>query len=123
MRMRDSILDVGLRLGDAIDPFHLANGFEAVIGYECQERSNPMGVVVNVVGNDSAFCFCERGSWRTLASYNVLPATRSRHFNMRKTVGLLLCGLAGAQLVVHAALCRVHVLYLCRCVCARSRSV
>ena len=31
---------VGLRLGDAIDPFHLANGFEAVIGYECQERSN-----------------------------------------------------------------------------------
>ena len=33
-------IDVGLRLGDAIDPFHLANGFEAVIGYECQERSN-----------------------------------------------------------------------------------
>jgi len=29
-----------LRQGDAIDPFHLANGFEAVIGYECQERSN-----------------------------------------------------------------------------------
>ncbi len=36
-----STIDVGLRLGDAIDPFHLANGFEAVIGYECQERSNP----------------------------------------------------------------------------------
>ena len=35
-----STIDVGLRLGDAIDPFHLANGFEAVIGYECQERSN-----------------------------------------------------------------------------------
>jgi hypothetical protein len=34
-------IDVGVRLGDAIDPFHLANGFEAVIGYECQERSNP----------------------------------------------------------------------------------
>ena len=31
---------VGLRLGDAIDPFHLVNGFEAVIGHECQERSN-----------------------------------------------------------------------------------
>ena len=34
-------MDVNLRLGDAIDPCHLANGFEAVIGYECQERSNP----------------------------------------------------------------------------------
>jgi len=33
-------IDVGVRLGDAIDPFHLVNGFEAVIGYECQERSN-----------------------------------------------------------------------------------
>ena len=41
MRMRMSTIDVGMRLGDAIDPFHLANGFEAVIGYECQERSNP----------------------------------------------------------------------------------
>ena len=41
MRMRMSMIDVGMRLGDDIDPFHLANGFEAVIGYECQERSNP----------------------------------------------------------------------------------
>ena len=41
MRMRMSTFDVGMRLGDAIDPFQLANGFEAVIGYECQERSNP----------------------------------------------------------------------------------
>jgi hypothetical protein len=41
MRMRMSMMDVGMRLGDAIDPFQLANGFEAVIGYECQERSNP----------------------------------------------------------------------------------
>ena len=40
MRMRMSMIDVGMRLGDAIDPFQLANGFEAVIGYECQERSN-----------------------------------------------------------------------------------
>ena len=40
MRMRMSTIDVGMRLGDAIDPCHLANGFEAVIGYECQERSN-----------------------------------------------------------------------------------
>ena len=28
-------INVGLRQGDAIDPFHLENGFEAVIGYEC----------------------------------------------------------------------------------------
>ena len=41
MRMRMRIIDVGVRLGDAIDPFQLANGFEAVIWYECQERSNP----------------------------------------------------------------------------------
>ena len=44
MRMRVSIIDVGMRLGDAIDPFQLANGFEAVIGYECQERSNPLSL-------------------------------------------------------------------------------
>ena len=31
MRMRMSIMDVGMRLGDAIDPFQLANGFEAVV--------------------------------------------------------------------------------------------
>ena len=57
MRMKVNTMDVRMRLGDAIDPFQLANGFEAIIGYECQERSNPMGVVVNVVGNDSAFFF------------------------------------------------------------------
>ena len=38
MRMRMSTMDVRMRLGDAIDPCHLANGFEAVISYECQER-------------------------------------------------------------------------------------
>ena len=37
-------MDVRVRMGDAIDPFHLANGFEAVIGYECQERSNPLSL-------------------------------------------------------------------------------
>ena len=36
-----STMDVRVRMGDAIDPFQLANGVEAVIGYECQERSNP----------------------------------------------------------------------------------
>ena len=28
-----STMDVRVRMGDAIDPFQLANGFEAVIGY------------------------------------------------------------------------------------------
>ena len=41
MRMKVNTMDVRMRLGDAIDPCHLANGFEAVIGYGCQERSNP----------------------------------------------------------------------------------
>ena len=41
MRMKVNAMDVSMRLGDAIDPCHLANGFEAVIGYECKERSNP----------------------------------------------------------------------------------
>ena len=41
MRMKVNTMDVRMRLGDAIDPCHLANGFEAVIGYEYQERSNP----------------------------------------------------------------------------------
>jgi hypothetical protein len=31
MRMRMNTIDVRMRLGDAIDPFQLANGFEAVI--------------------------------------------------------------------------------------------
>ena len=44
MRMRVSPIDVRVRMGDAIGPFQLANGFEAVIGYECQERSNPLSL-------------------------------------------------------------------------------
>ena len=41
MRMRVRTMNVRVNMGDTIDPFQLANGFEAVIGYECQERSNP----------------------------------------------------------------------------------
>ena len=41
MRMRVRTMDVRVSMGDTIDPFQLANGSEAVIGYECQERSNP----------------------------------------------------------------------------------
>ena len=44
MRMKVNAMDVSMRLGDAIDPCHLANGVEAVIGYECQERSNPLSL-------------------------------------------------------------------------------
>jgi len=57
MRMRMSTIDVGMRLGDAIDPFQLANGFEAVIGYECQERSNHP---FSLPGNFQAVCFFPR---------------------------------------------------------------
>ena len=38
VRMRVYAIYFSMRLGDAIDPCHLANGFEAVISYECQER-------------------------------------------------------------------------------------
>ena len=41
-------MDVRVRLGDAIDPCHLANGFEAVIGYECQERSIPLSLTPTI---------------------------------------------------------------------------
>jgi hypothetical protein len=42
------MIDVGMRLGDAIDPFQLANGFEAVIGYECQERTIPPSLTLTM---------------------------------------------------------------------------
>jgi hypothetical protein len=48
MRMRVSPIDVRVRMGDAIGPFQLANGFEAVIGYECQERSNPLSLILTM---------------------------------------------------------------------------
>ena len=41
MRKRVSTMDVRVRMGDTVDPFQLANGFETVIGYGYQERSNP----------------------------------------------------------------------------------
>ena len=45
VRMRVYAIYFSMRLGDAIDPCHLANGFEAVISYECQERrANPLSV-------------------------------------------------------------------------------
>ena len=48
MRMSVSPIDVRVRMGDAIGPFQLANGFEAVIGYECQERSNPLSLILTI---------------------------------------------------------------------------
>ena len=41
MRMRVRTMDVRVNMGDTIDPFQLANGFETVIGDGYQERSNP----------------------------------------------------------------------------------
>jgi hypothetical protein len=40
MRMSVRTMDVRVNMGDTIDPFQLANGFETVISYEYQERSN-----------------------------------------------------------------------------------
>ena len=48
MRMRVRTMDVRVNMGDTIDPFQLANGFEAVIGYECQERSNPLSLILTM---------------------------------------------------------------------------
>ena len=61
MRMRMNTMDVRMRLGDAIDPFHLANGFEAVIGYECQERSNPLSLTRTI---HTSHARCDKaGEW------------------------------------------------------------
>ena len=38
MRMIVRTMDVRVNMGDTIDPFQLANGFETVIGYGYQER-------------------------------------------------------------------------------------
>ena len=39
--VRNSFASYG---ASAVAPCHLANGVEAVIGYECQERSNPLSL-------------------------------------------------------------------------------
>jgi len=54
-----STMDVRVRMGDAIDPFQLANGFEAVIGYECQERSNPLSLMLTI---QTIHARCDRAS-------------------------------------------------------------
>ena len=49
VRMRVYAIYFSMRLGDAIDPCHLANGFEAVISYECQERrANPLSRIPRI---------------------------------------------------------------------------
>jgi hypothetical protein len=54
-----STMDVRVRMGDAIDPFQLANGVEAVIGYECQERSNPLSLMLTI---QTIHARCDRAS-------------------------------------------------------------
>ena len=54
------MIDVGMRLGDAIDPCHLANGFEAVISYECQERrANPLSRIPRI---QTSHARCDKAS-------------------------------------------------------------
>ena len=83
MRMRVSPIDVRVRMGDAIGPFQLANGFEAVIGYECQERSNPLSLT-RTIQTIHARCDkaseCVGGSFpvrNSFASYGDSDVTRT----------------------------------------------
>ena len=52
-------MDVRVRMGDAIDPFQLANGVEAVIGDEYQERSNPLSLMLTI---QTIHARCDRAS-------------------------------------------------------------
>ena len=54
-----STMDVRVRMGDAIDPFQLANGVEAVIGDEYQERSNPLSLMLTI---QTIHARCDRAS-------------------------------------------------------------
>ena len=70
MRMRVSPIDVRVRMGDAIGPFQLANGFEAVIGYECQERSNPLSLILTM---HTSHARCDKASEWVGGSLPILP--------------------------------------------------
>ena len=83
MRMRVYAIYFSMRLGDAIDPCHLANGFEAVIGYECQERSNPLSLILTM---HTSHARCDKASeWvggsfpvrNSFASYGASAVTRT----------------------------------------------
>ena len=83
MRMRVSPINVRVRMGDAIGPFQLANGFEAVIGYECQERSNPLSLILTM---HAIHARCDKASeWvggsfpvrNSFASYGASTVTRT----------------------------------------------
>ena len=77
-------MDVRVRLGDAIDPFQLANGFEAVISYECQERrANPLSRIPRI---HAIHARCDKASeWvggsfpvrNSFASYGASTVTRT----------------------------------------------
>jgi hypothetical protein len=60
VRMRVYAIYFSMRLGDAIDPCHLANGFEAVISYECQERrANPLSRIPRI---QTSHARCDKAS-------------------------------------------------------------
>jgi len=65
VRMRVYAIYFSMRLGDAIDPCHLANGFEAVISYECQERrANPLSRIPRIQTShaNTSHARCDKGS-------------------------------------------------------------
>jgi hypothetical protein len=94
MRMRMSMIDVGMRLGDAIDPFQLANGFEAVFtalsqspshqvtSRSCAADDKPqrMHEWIDAEQYVQAFCFCATRD----------PTSDSRAFCTRAGMGTTL---------------------------------
>ena len=78
-----STMDVRVRMGDAIDPFQLANGVEAVIGDEYQEWSSPLSLMLTI---QTIHARCDKASeWvggsfpvrNSFASYGASAVTRT----------------------------------------------
>ena len=76
-------MDVRVRMGDAIDPFQLANGVEAVIGDEYQEWSSPLSLMLTI---QTIHARCDKASeWvgesfpvrNSFASYGASAVTRT----------------------------------------------
>ena len=83
MRMIVRTMDVRVNMGDTIDPFQLANGFETVIGYGYQERSIPLCFTLTM---HAIHARCDKASeWvggsfpvrNSFASYGASAVTRT----------------------------------------------
>ena len=84
MRMIVRTMDVRVNMGDTIDPFQLANGFETVIGYGYQERrANPLSRIPRI---QTSHARCDKASElvggsfpvrNSFASYGASAVTRT----------------------------------------------